>query len=200
MPGDKVRVKEAILPMTYLDGFTEQEFAKMCVVLHSPNNLLVEAHLVQKATGFYGIRFVPRMPGTYFCQILDPYGVPTSVRPFEILVREKEVPKTPRVNLTVSPRDKIAIRSHSEGSYKSPREREVLKEKASYSSVSEQEEAAPSSPEQLTLEIRELFSKKRLTGKAFQIPVVGEDTGAYFVQFSTGIFSFLIFSSLLFSS
>jgi hypothetical protein len=62
----------------------------------------------------------------------------------------------------------------------------------------EGQENIPSTPEQLRLEILSP-SGTQIPGKAFQIPVIGEDdAGAYFVQFRSsgtrGIFSLQVFS------
>lgn len=168
----------------------------MSVLLLSPDNTPTEVELIQKANGFYGIRFIPFTSGSYFCQILDNNGVPTSVRPIEILVTEAEVSKTPRRMAAVSPRDRVAIRSHSDSAYRSPREQKVMKKKRTAQSSSE-EEPVTSAPEQLSLEIT-TASGALLPGKAFQIPVIGEESGAYFVQFQTGfhsgIFSLQVYS------
>lgn len=165
----------------------------MQVVLLSPDNATIDVQMVRKANGFYGIRFVPYTAGTYFCQILDPHGTPTSVRPFEVQVTEAEVSKTPRKLLSVSPRERVAIRSHSESAYRSPREQKILKEKQSTGVMtpsvnSPPEETAPSTPDQLMLEIK-CEDGTGIPGKAFQIPVIGEEAGAYFVQFRTGFHS-----------
>jgi hypothetical protein len=179
----------------------QREFLEAAVM--SPEHKLVACKLARKPTGFYAVSYVPTVSGSYYCQLYD-NGNEISSRPFEILVTENEIatlasrphaktgsasPSTPRIAFTPAPNpsEDVEFNFHQKKPTVQPC---VLLENSLADS-------GLCTPDQLILDCRSP-SGVTVNAKAYQIPVIGEEAGAYFIQFSTesetGLYSLQIFS------